>query len=333
MKSVLITGGLGFVGSHLADRLLRDGCRVTIVDNCQTNAVEPSAFLPRCAVLVEKIESAAPKLLKSNCESQFDEIYHLASIVGPAGVLEYAGEIATSVIESADAAVALALDHNAKLIVASTSEVYGRSGNLNEGLDCIISPDVTVRLEYAAAKLTSEIAVINKAKVSPLQVNVVRPFNISGPRQLPDGGFVLPRFVVSALTGQPLTVFGDGTQIRAFTDVRDIVSGLLATMRSGHVGSVFNLGNPANEISILELAREVKRIADSKSEITLVDPKQLFGDLYEEGIERVPDASKALRELNWQPQFTLAQTILDTLEYFRQNPSLIKTPRLESAVS
>jgi nucleoside-diphosphate-sugar epimerase len=332
MKSILITGGLGFVGSHLADALLLLGYQVTIVDNCQSNAVEPSYFAGRCETLLEKIETACGKLGTSSGR-RFDEIYHLASIVGPAGVLDYAGDIARSVIESGDVAVALALDHGAKLLVASTSEVYGRTGHLSESLDCIISPDVTVRLEYAAAKLTSEIAVLNKAKVTDLKVNVIRPFNIAGPRQKPEGGFVLPRFVVAALQGQPLTVFGDGTQIRAFTDVRDIVAGLMATMRVDRTGMVLNLGNQANEISMLSLAQEVKRLSHSSSEIGLVDPKTLFGDLYEEGLERVPDASKAIRELNWQPAYTLEQTILDTIAFYRDSAELAQPDVAEQIAS
>lgn len=318
MKSVLITGGLGFVGTHLADKLLGLGHRVTLVDNCQTNAVEPEEYSSRCQVRVEKIEDAVPALRKQS-GVHFDEIYHLASIVGPAGVLDYAGEIAKSVIETNEAAMELALNHGARLIVASTSEVYGRTGFLDETLPCIVSPDVSVRLEYAVAKLTSEVAVLNKAKVTELKVNVVRPFNISGPRQKPDGGFVLPRFVVAALKGEPLTVFGDGTQVRAFTDVRDIVSGLIAMMETPVHGKVFNLGNPANEISILKLANEVKKLSKSDSEITLVDPKTLFGELYVEGIERVPNAGLAQETLNWKPQFPLQQTILDTLEFYRQS--------------
>lgn len=329
MSSVLITGGLGFVGTHLADTLLAQGHTVTIVDNCQTNAVEPDYFSSRCEVIVDKIE-AVYKRLAPGGSYKFDHIYHLASIVGPAGVLQFSGDIARSVIESGDVAVTLALEHGARLIVASTSEVYGRSGKLDEMLDCIIPADVTVRLEYAAAKLTSEIAVLNKAKVTELQVNVVRPFNISGPRQKPDGGFVLPRFIVAALQGTPLTVFGDGTQIRAFTDVRDIVTGLQAVMSSKITSTVFNLGNPANEISIMKLAQDVKRLSGSSSEIALVDPKTLFGELYEEGIERVPNAARALAQLDWKPQFPLEQTILDTLEFYRQNPELMNAEALQA---
>lgn len=328
MSSILITGGLGFVGSHLADSLLAEGHQVVLVDNCQSNAVDPDYFQGRCRVVVDKIEVAAPRLGKD--VERFDEIYHLASIVGPAGVLEFAGDIARSVIESGDVATALALEHGARLIVASTSEVYGRSGFLDESLDCIVSSEVTVRLEYAAAKLTSEIAVLNKAKVSQLHVNVVRPFNISGPRQKPDGGFVLPRFVVAALRGEPLTVFGDGTQIRAFTDVRDIVTGLKAVMSCGRSGMVLNLGNPANEVSIMRLAEEVKRLSGSSSEIALVDPKVLFGELYEEGIERVPNANRALEALDWRPAYSLEQTILDTLDFYRE-VAQVRVEHLQSA--
>lgn len=320
MKSVLITGGLGFVGSHLADTLLSQGHEITIVDNCQSHAVEPSYFESRCRVVVAKIEDAQDQLGPE--AGRFDEIYHLASMVGPAGVLQYAGDIAGSVMRTGEAAVELALAHDAKLIVASTSEVYGRSGKLDESLDCIVPAFVTVRLEYAAAKLTSEISALNKARVSNLKVNVVRPFNIAGPRQKPDGGFVLPRFVMAALRGEDLTVFGDGTQVRAFTDVRDIVSALIAIMDSGQYNMVLNLGNPANEISIYKLADKVKQLSASSSRIQLVDPKKLYGDLYEEGIERVPDASKALNSLAWKPAYSLDQTILDTIEFYR-SPSLV----------
>ena len=322
MRAVLVTGGLGFVGSHLVDALLAKGCRVTIVDSLASNAVPPEMFQDRCRVILGKIEEVHENLL-SDVE-RFEEVYHLACQVGPAGVLQFAGDMFYSVGRTTDACMQLALRHGARLLSASTSEVYGRSGKLAEDLGCIVGPQYTVRLEYAAAKLTSEIALLNKARVSDLKVNVVRPFNISGPRQLPDGGFVLPRFVLAALTGAPLTVFEDGKQIRAFTDVRDIVSGLMAMMRCKETGLVLNLGNPKNEISILDLAKLVKKVAKSDSEIQHVDPKVLFGPLYEEGIERVPNVEKALKSLDWVPSFTIEQTIQDTLEYFRARPDLVE---------
>ncbi len=329
MKTILITGGLGFVGSHLADRLIEDGCKVVIVDNLTTNVASPEDYNQRCEVIVGSVEAVAERL----GAYRFDEIFHLASFVGPAGVLQHAGDIAQSTILTADIATKLALAQGARLIIASTSEVYGQTGSLHEDINCIVPAKYTVRLEYAAAKLTSEIAALNKARVSNLWVNIVRPFNIAGPRQLPDGGFVLPRFVVAALTGAPLTVFGDGSQIRAFTDVRDIVSGLIAMITGPKSNLVLNLGNPANEIGILKLAQMVVKLADSRSEIQLVNPKELFGELYEEGTERVPLVEKALACLTWRPQYSLEQTILDTLAYYQSRPNLLQAPLVEAVAS
>lgn len=326
MRCVLITGGLGFVGSHLADALLEQGCIVTLVDNLQSNTARPEEYQGRCQVFTQSIEEVAPTL--QSTAFAFHEIYHLASVVGPAGVLRHAGDIAGSVARGTETVVQLALQHKAKLLVTSTSEVYGQSGRLTETLPCIVGCHYTVRLEYAAAKLTSEISVLNKARVSDLRVNVVRPFNIAGPRQLPEGGFVLPRFVTAALNDAPLTVFGDGLQSRAFTDVRDIVTGLVAVMRHERTGLLLNLGNPKNEVSMLRLAEEVKRLARSSSPIVHVDPKELFGPLYEEGIERVPDVTKALGSLDWQPHVSLKRTILDTLDYYRGRPDLLGNGKL-----
>lgn len=332
MKNILITGGLGFVGSHLADALLLEGSRLTIVDNLLTNVVSPDAYSSRCNVLCESIESAFDKL-KAGGFGKFDEIYHLASVVGPAGVLQFAGDIAKSVIGSGDVTTQLALEHGARLILASTSEVYGQTGKLSENLDCVVPSHYTVRLEYAAAKLTSEIAALNKARVTDLKVNIVRPFNIAGPRQLPDGGFVLPRFIVASLTSTPLTVFGDGTQVRAFTDVRDIVTGLIAIMRSSRSGMVLNLGNPDNEVAILQLANEVVRLCGSPAEIAMVDPKTLFGPLYEEGTERVPNVDQALSVLDWRPTYSLERTILDTLDFYRSRPDLLAISEFQGVAS
>jgi nucleoside-diphosphate-sugar epimerase len=331
MKSVLVTGGLGFVGSHLVDQLLGQGCQVTIVDSMISNVVGPEAYSDRCRVLCTRVEDAGSQLSPSH--GCYDEVYHLASVVGPAGVLDYAGDIARSVVLSGEVTAQVALEHGARLIIASTSEVYGRPGCLHETDTCQVSPDYSVRLEYAVAKLASEVSVINKAKVTDLHVNVVRPFNIAGPRQLPTGGFVLPRFVVAALTGQPLTVFGDGNQVRAFTDVRDIVTGLMAVMASSKRGMVLNLGNPANEIAILDLARRVLKQTKTSSRIIHVDPKELFGPLYEEGIERVPVVDRALDELDWRPVVSVEETIQSTVEYYRARPDLLQQERLAIAAA
>lgn len=313
---ILITGGLGLVGSHLADALLKEGCHVTIVDNLSSNVMSPEHYEKRCRVVVGSIEECytrfrTPKLA-------FDEIYHLASVVGPAAVLKHAGDMARSIVSTGHAVNEIASWHDARLIAASTSEVYGRSGQLRETDVCQVPAEYTVRLEYASAKLTCEIASLNRARVSGLKVNIVRPFNIAGPRQLPAGGFVLPRFVTAALTGRPLTVFGTGQQVRAFTDVRDIVTGLIRLNRWGQSGLVLNLGNPTNQVSMLALAKLVIKLAGSRSPIKLIDPQELFGPLYAEGFERVPVVEAAREIIGWAPAIGLEQTILDTIEWYRQ---------------
>lgn len=329
MKRILVTGGLGFVGSHLVDGLLAGGYNVTIVDNLSSNVMQPEDY-PNCRVVVGAIEDSYPQLLA--LDEPFDEIFHLASVVGPAGVLQYAGVMAQSIIMSGEAVIKIALHHGARLVLASTSEVYGRAGQLRESDGCRVAADYTVRLEYAVAKLTSEVAALNRARVTDLHVNVVRPFNIAGPRQLPDGGFVLPRFVVAALSGEPLTVFGDGTQVRAFTDVRDIVSGLRALMACSKSGLVLNLGNPANEVTIADLAQRVQRLSGSKSDIVYADPKKLFGPLYEEGIERVPVVNLAYEALDWRPMISVDDTIRSTIEWYRRRLQPIGAESVGAAV-
>jgi UDP-glucose 4-epimerase len=329
MKHVLVTGGLGFVGSHLVDTLLGRGDRVTIVDSCISNVMQPEDYSNRCEVLTLPVEDIGNHLMPSP-RRHYDEIYHLASVVGPAGVLRFAGDIARSTVASSDTVVQLALAHHARLILTSTSEVYGHWGTFSENDDMIVPARFTVRLEYAVAKLTTEISALNRAQVTDLHVNIVRPFNISGPRQLAEGGFVLPRFVISALRGEPITVFGTGRQVRAFTDVRDIVEGLLVVMECDHKGLIFNLGNPSNEITIEKLASRVRELAESRSEIIHVDPKTIFGPLYEDSFDKVPNGARARDILHWQPKTLLDATILDTLAWYARRPEVAQ-PLAESA--
>jgi len=201
----------------------------------------------------------------------------------------------------------------------STSEIYGggRDGYCSENDFKIVPPQVTVRLEYAVGKLASEISLVNTTRVTPLHATIVRPFNVAGPRQSGKGGFVLPRFITQALANQPLTVYGDGTMIRAFTHVQDIVRGTMLVMEKGRNGEAYNLGNPANKTSILDLAERVVRVTNSSSKISFVNPKELFGPLFEEANDKYPDADRAINELEWHPQHGLDDTIRHTAEHIR----------------
>ena len=321
-KNILLTGGLGFIGSHLLDRLLEQGHHITVVDDLRSNAVDPSdyaEFIQRFQMRFLQIDAAHlnPDLLPRS----IDEIYHLASPVGPVGVLIHAGNIVRQVVDITYAVMQLAKHYKAKLVDVSTSEVYGggQQGLCAEDMPRIIQAETTVRLEYAVAKLAMETALINQTKTSPLQAVIVRPFNVAGPRQQAAGGFVIPRFVGQALRGGPLTVYGDGQQIRAFTHVADIVDGLLLAMERGQSGEVYNLGNPDNTTRILWLA-DIVRMAVAQVPIEYIDPKVLHGALFAEAANKFPSADKAMRELGWRPMHGLERIVDDVHQYLRGNP-------------
>jgi UDP-glucose 4-epimerase len=253
-------------------------------------------------------------------KTKWDQIYHLASIVGPVGVLPHAGKIVKSIVDDTYYLAEIALKCGARLVDVSTSEVYGggQEGYCNENFAKIIPAKTTVRLEYAVAKLAAETALINMTKATSLDVVIVRPFNISGPRQSGKGGFVLPRFISMAMTGKPLTIFGVGNQIRAFTHVKDMVQGIVSAMKHGKSGTAYNLGNRRNKISIGELADLVIDITKSKKGKVFVDPKQIYGQFFEEANDKYPDASLAMKELFWDPQQSIEKVISDTYEYMKR---------------
>lgn len=325
--NALVTGGFGFLGSHLVERLLNDPqTRVHVVDNLVTSPIDVDAFVKNLKAgdrfTYDKC-SVEQYVGKARTGAKFDEIYHLASVVGPVGVLQHAGKIAKSIIDDTYRVVDLAKHDQARLCDVSTSEVYGggRDGYCSESDAKIITPKVSVRLEYAVAKLASEVALVNMSRSQGLHCAIIRPFNIAGPRQAPKGGFVLPRFIRQAIAGEPLTVYGDGKMIRAFTHVKDVVEGIVLATRRGAPGEIYNVGNPANKISIKELAERIVKAAGSKSAIDFVDPKQLFGPLFEEANDKFPDSDKASRELGWQPKYDLDTVLRDTIDYIRAGRS------------
>jgi len=251
--------------------------------------------------------------------SGFDEVYHLASVVGPVGVLKYGGIILQDMVGDAYDLIGYCKRSRAKLTDISTSEVYGggKNGYCCETDNMIVPAKVSFRLEYAVSKLACEIALVNTCHTSDLHATLVRPFNVAGPRQATMGGFVLPRFIKQALAGDPLTVYGDGTSIRAFTYVYDIVDGIIRTMKYGRSGEAYNIGNPANKTTILDLAKRVVTVTGSQSEISFVDPKKLWGPLFEEASDKYPDADRAIKELDWHPTVGLDEVIHESVEYIR----------------
>lgn len=326
MKRILVTGGFGFIGGHLIERLLRQpGNRVHVVDNLSSNPIPYEQLLAELGDpgnLTYDLVSVSTYCL--DVPPKFDEIYHLASPVGPAGVLKHAGQMVKKVVNDAYHLMDMALRDDAKLLDVSTSEVYGggQNGLCSEAMSRRFEAETTVRMEYAIAKLAAETAIINTAKVSPLRVTIVRPFNVAGPRQSPVGGFVLPRFIEQAMQGKPLTVFGRGKQRRTFTHVADIADGLTLVMAKGRNGEVYNLGNPANGTTILKLAQKVCEVVGVEMNIVYVDPKTIFGPLYAEAADKWADATKAMIELGWTPVHGIGATIRDAWMYLTPLPPL-----------
>lgn len=325
MRKVLVTGGFGFLGSHLLELLLSDpNVTVHVVDNLSTSPLPLEHLLQELGHphnLTYTITSV-DEFCRNWTGEHYDQIYHLASVVGPAGVIPHAGRLALSILNDTLAVARIALACKARLVDVSTSEVYGggRDGYCSESMPKIISSTPSPRLEYAVGKLAAEIAILNLCKSRQLDARIVRPFNIAGPRQSGKGGFVLPRFIGQALAGYDITIFGNGSQVRAFTYVKDIVRGIQCVMEKGKAGEVYNLGNPENRCTILQLAQEVQTITGTKAGIVFVDPKTIFGPFYEEANDKFPDATKAYNELGWRPSVRREEIIASTYQYMRSLP-------------
>lgn len=293
MKAV-VTGGAGFIGGHLVALLREKGWSVKVIDKRTGRS----------------IQQIGPSL---DCKCKVDAIFHLAAPVGPVGVLEWAGGLVPEVVHTSRIAATWALERGCPLINVSTSEVYGSGGEDREDDPCTFQAPNSARKEYALAKLAAETMLANTAG---LDVRTVRPFNVTGPGQLPDGGFVLPRFVRQALTGAPLTVYAPGTQLRAFGHVTDIAEGIWRAYVFGHPGEVYNLGVPANASTILQLAEEVIAAVGS-GHVEIIDPVVLHGPAFREAPDKLPNGDKARRELGWDPKRTRAEVIADTIAYWR----------------
>lgn len=311
IKKAIVTGGLGFIGSHLTDLLLSKKFEVIIVDNKSNNTVDEGFFNNRCEVIVDDVAYAIKDLPK------VDAVFHLAAFVGPSGILKSPGIIGKIIINDISQIIDYCIKNKALLVDISTSEIYGHSGDLSETADRIFTGDYQVRTEYAAAKMLSEIMITNKAKVEKsLRYHIIRPFNVAGDRQRPDTGFVLPRFVISALTGQPITVFDDGSQKRAFTYVGDICEAILNIYNSKFKNEVWNVGNPNNKVTIKSLADKVAKKMPYKCKIIFVDPKKIHGRLFSSVPDKIPNIDKIKKLIKWQPKISIDTVIDKTIFYY-----------------
>jgi nucleoside-diphosphate-sugar epimerase len=324
IKKILITGGLGFIGAHCIEKWLDNKWDIFVIDNLSSNAIDENHELAKKTFFVNKniLDVKWDELPK------FDLILHLASPVGPVGVLKHSGQMAKIILDDIYWAINGAKINNCPLIFVSTSEIYGYRENksyLIENDNKILHGEFTVRNEYAIAKLLSEIVISNQAKIDNLfKYQIIRPFNVTGKYQLPDGGFVLPRFVEQALTNKDITVYYSGQQLRAFTWVKDIVDGIYLTSIAKNElwNQEWNIGNEINEQTILYLAEKVKNYTNSKSNIVHIDPKILHGNLFSEAPEKIPNSEKIKNYLNWKPSKYVDDVILEVIEFYKKKLSL-----------
>ena len=317
----LITGGAGFVGSHLAEGLLQLGHEVSVIDDLSTGTILNIRHLKAEPRFHYVIDTCANRPLLAELVDEADVIYHLAAAVGVKLIVESPVRTLETNIKLTELVLELAHKKKRPVFVASTSECYGKSEQFpfQEDGDLVLGPTSKGRWSYACSKLIDEFLAIAYYRERRLPTVVGRLFNTVGPRQTGQYGMVVPTFVKQALSGQPLTVFGDGTQSRCFTHVRDVVAALISLMqRPEAYGQVFNIGN-TEEISIRNLAEEVVRRTGSASPITLVPYEKAYEPGFEDMPRRIPDVRKIERLIGWRPTIGLAQILDDVVASFREN--------------
>ncbi len=316
----LVTGGAGFIGSHLCERLLAEGAQVVAIDDLSTGRYENVAHLEsndRFRLVVDTIFDAA---LLESLVRECDVIYHLASAVGVNLIIERPVYTIEAIVEGTERVLSLARRYRRRVLLTSTSEVYGKAGKVpfSESDDIVLGPTTKRRWAYACGKMLDEFLALAHWHETRLPVVCVRLFNTVGPRQTGQYGMVLPRFIQAALRHQPLTVYGDGTQTRCFCHVRDAADALTKLMQCPQaMGQVVNVGAD-QEISMNDLAARVISLTGSNSAITHIPYDQAYIEGFEDMLRRVPDLSLAGRLIGYRPEVSLDDTIREIADYWRQ---------------
>jgi len=317
---VLITGGAGFVGSHLAEALLERGDEVFVLDNLSTGSMDNIQHLKSHPRFHYTIDSVTNEPLLAEMIDRADTVVHLAAAVGVKLIVEAPVHTIETNVHGTEVVLKHANKKKKLVLIASTSEVYGKSTDVpfGEDADLVLGPTTKHRWAYACSKMIDEFLALAYWKERKLPVIIVRLFNTVGPRQTGQYGMVIPNFVRQALAGQPITVFGDGTQSRSFTYVGDVVRAMVALIDEPRaVGQVFNIGN-RGEISINALAARIKELTGSSSDIVLVPYDQAYESGFEDMPRRVPDISKISSLVGYAPTVQLDEILTRVIEFFRQ---------------
>ncbi len=322
----LITGGAGFIGSHLAEALLSRGDQVTVIDDLSTGSIRNIQHLkdqPRFGYVIGSVENAP---LTAELVDAADQVFHLAAAVGVKLVVESPVRTIETNVKTTEVVLAAACKKRKKVFVASTSEVYGKSSDVpfREDGDLVLGPTSRGRWSYACSKAIDEFLAIAYWRERHCPTLIGRCFNTVGPRQTGHYGMVVPRFVKQALHDEALTVYGDGQQTRCFTHVSDAVRAMMALMDADHtVGEVYNVGSE-QEICIADLAERVRVLTDSESEIAFTPYEQVYGENFEDMPRRVPSLEKIRKAVGYEPQVDLDETLQSVIEYERSvEPQLV----------
>jgi UDP-glucose 4-epimerase len=312
-ERILITGGAGFIGSHLAEALLAAGKQVSVLDDLSTGRFENISHLVTHPAFSFAIDSITNHMVLDRLASECQIIIHLAAAVGVQLIVEHPVHTIETNIMGTEAVLQAASRYRAKVLITSTSEVYGKGVRVpfRENDDVVLGPTNKSRWSYAATKMVDEFLALAYHQSRDLPVVIVRLFNTVGPRQTGRYGMVIPRFVKQALADEPITVFGDGRQSRCFCDVSDTVRALISLVgRDDAVGRVFNVGS-TEEITILDLAERVRMITGSHSSIQLIPYDQAYAPGFEDMRRRVPDITRIHSLIGWRPQRNLDAILAD----------------------
>jgi UDP-glucose 4-epimerase len=312
---VLITGGAGFIGSHLAEELLRRGNRVHVLDDLSTGAIENVRHLRADSAFSYTIDTCYDARLVAELVDDADFIYHLAAAVGVQLIVESPVRTIENNVHCTEILLAQACKKKRPVFIASTSEVYGKSADVpfREDGDIVMGATSRGRWSYACSKALDEFLAIAYHREHGLPVIVGRLFNTVGPRQTDRYGMVVPTFVRQALAGRPITVFGSGEQRRCFCHVRDVVRALADFLHRDDIyGEVFNVGS-TEELSILDLACRIKETTGSDSEIVHIPYREAYGEGFEDMPRRVPDTSKVERAIGWRPRASLHEILSEVI--------------------
>jgi UDP-glucose 4-epimerase len=317
---ILITGGAGFIGSHLAERLVEEGNQVVVIDNLSTGRLENIESIKTNGNFHYTIGSILNRELLEKLMEGVDQVYHLAAAVGVKYIIENPLLSLRTNILGTENVLELANKYKAKVLITSTSEIYGKSDKVpfHEDDDRLLGPTRISRWGYSCSKAIDEFMALAYFREKRLPVVIVRCFNTVGPRQTGQYGMVLPKFIKAALLDQPIVVYGTGKQTRCFADVSDVVGAFIKLMNTPKcVGEIFNVGT-TESISIEDLAKKVKEMCDSKSRIEYMSYEEAFEEGFEDMMNRMPCLDKVKEYIGYEPKYSLDDIIRRMIEYYEK---------------